>query len=80
MTTILCRRPWDDRVESIHWDSPRRSFWIGRTGLGLGGSLVTCNAHFNVWCHPWRRWSRGDYKWVDFFKQIARGLREFVRG
>lgn len=80
--------PYTGRVESVDWTSKdtwdpsggNRRFWIGWSGLGFCGSDRGYNAHFYDLRHPWERYSHDDYRWVFFFKQIARGLREFVRG
>jgi len=61
------------------WDE--RQCWFGRTGLGFGGSESMYNAHFyDLFKRPMDRYSDGERRWRFFFGQLARGLREFVRG
>ena len=75
-------------ISSIEWSSStnwdpvgsNRRFWIGRDGFGFMGSERGYNVHWETMYHPWQRWSRGDYHWVEAIKQILRGVKVFLRG
>ena len=78
MASQILRDGWG-KWQSIHWDSPRRSFWIGRMGFGFGGYYAGYNCHWpDLFTRPWGRYSAGDYRIVYFFGNLWRGLRCFL--
>lgn len=59
--------------EYVWWeDIPYVNFHS--SGILFSNDVGGCNAHWYDLRHPWERYSRGDYRWVFFFKQIWRGL------
>ena len=53
---------------------------IHSTGILFCNDEGGFNAHWYDLRHPWQRYSRGDYRWVFFFKQVARGIRVVFTG
>ena len=63
-------------------DDPRELPFIcvTRKGIHFNNEEGGYNAHWYDLRHPLQRYSRGDYRFVEFFKQIGRGLRLIFTG
>ncbi|KKN82304.1 hypothetical protein LCGC14_0311170 [marine sediment metagenome] len=68
------------RLSGIDLNLPGHRFaWIGRSGMGSGSNVVY-NSHWYDLQHPLQRYSRGETRFMMFWSQLGRGIREFVRG
>ncbi|KKL46788.1 hypothetical protein LCGC14_2342060 [marine sediment metagenome] len=71
-------RDTQGRLSSVHFGGEGRNLWIGKTGLGASGPSCGYNAHWYDLRHPWERYSIGEFRFVFFWKQLWRGLREVI--
>lgn len=53
---------------------------VTKVGIHFNNDEGGYNAHWYDLRHPLRRYSRSDYRFVAFFKQIGRGLRLVFTG